>query len=78
MRYAVRRLRRKLPSATIVLGCWLKEADPAALELLREGAKADLVASSLGDALKLCIEATGVKDQRQESSDQEKSTTVAA
>jgi hypothetical protein len=63
MRYAVRRLRRKLPSATIILGCWLKEADPAALELLREGAKADLVASSLGDALKLCIEAAGVKDR---------------
>jgi predicted PurR-regulated permease PerM len=78
MRYAVRRLRRKLPSATIVLGCWVKEIDPAALESLREGAKADLVASSLGDAVKLCIEAAGVKDQRQKASKQEKSTTVAA
>jgi len=48
------------------------------LELLRGGAKADLVASSLGDALKLCIEAAGLKDQLQESSTQEKSTTVAA
>jgi hypothetical protein len=78
MRYSVRRLRRKLPKATIILGCWVKEIDPAALELLREGAKADLVATSLGEAVKLCIEATGVKDQRQEASGQEKSATVAA
>jgi predicted PurR-regulated permease PerM len=78
MRYAVRRLRRKLPSATIVLGCWVKEIGPAALESLREGAKADLVASSLGDAVKLCIEAARVKDQRQKASKQEKSATVAA
>jgi hypothetical protein len=78
MRYAVRRLRRKLPSATIVLGCWVKEINPAALESLREGAKADLVASSLGDAVKLCIEAAGVKDQRQESLGKETSATVAA
>jgi predicted PurR-regulated permease PerM len=78
MRYSVRRLRRKLPKATIILGCWVKEIDPAALELLREGAKADLVATSLGEAVKLCIEATGIKDQRQEASRQEKSATVAA
>src|SRR4051812_33216181 len=51
MRYAVRRLRRKLPKATIILGCFLRDADPAALELLREGAKADLVAASLGEAV---------------------------
>jgi hypothetical protein len=78
MRYSVRRLRRKLPKATIILGCWVKEIDPAALELLREGAKADLVATSLGEAVKLCIEATGVKDQRREASRQKKSATVAA
>jgi predicted PurR-regulated permease PerM len=60
MRYSVRRLRRKLPQATIILGCWMKDTDPGALESLREGAKADLAASSLGGALKLCIEATGV------------------
>jgi hypothetical protein len=60
MRYSVRRLRRKLPEATIILGCWLKDMAPAALEILREGAKADLAAASLGEAIKLCIEATGV------------------
>src|SRR4030088_1299468 len=53
---SVRRLRRKLPNATIVLGCWMKEMDPAALAQLRDGAKADLAAGSLANALKLCIE----------------------
>ncbi|WP_247410265.1 AI-2E family transporter [Bradyrhizobium sp. 150] len=60
MRYSVRRLRRKLPKATIILGCSMKDIEPAALESLREGAKADLAAATLGGALKLCIEATGV------------------
>jgi predicted PurR-regulated permease PerM len=59
MRYAVRRLRRRLPMATIILGCWLKDADRAALEKIRESVKADLVAVSLGEAVKLCIEAAG-------------------
>ncbi len=78
MRYSVRRLRRKLPTATIILGCWLKETDPAALEALRENAKADLVASSVADAVRLCIEAAGAKDQRQETLTQETSATAAA
>jgi predicted PurR-regulated permease PerM len=61
MRYSVRRLRRKLPKATIILGCWMRDMDPAALEELRDSAKADRAASSLGEALKLCIEATGLE-----------------
>jgi predicted PurR-regulated permease PerM len=59
MRYSVRRLRRKLPQATVILGCWMRDIDPDGLERLRDGAKADLVAGSLGEAVKLCIEATG-------------------
>lgn len=78
MRYSVRRLRRKLPKATIILACWVKEIDPAGLELLREGAKADLVAASLGEAVKLCIEATGIMEQCQEAPPLEKSATAAA
>jgi predicted PurR-regulated permease PerM len=78
MRYSVRRLRRKLPKATIILGCWVRDIEPAALELLREGAKADLVAASLGEAVKLCIEATGAEDQRQAASKKRKSATAAA
>ena len=56
MRYSVRRLRRKLPKAIIILGCWVKDIDPTALEVLRDNAKADLVAASLGETVKLCIE----------------------
>ena len=59
MRYSVRRLRRKLPKATIILGCWIQDMEPARLEQLREGAKADLAAASLGETIKLCIAATG-------------------
>ena len=79
MRYSVRRLRRKLPKATIILGCWLKDMEPAALETLREGAKADLAAASLGQAVKLCIEATGVEDDSHlAGKDEFSGTTVGA
>ena len=78
MRYSVRRLRRKLPKATIILGCWIKEMDPAALEQLREGAKADLAAASLGEAVKLCIEATGAKSQGHKKKQEKLSATTAA
>jgi predicted PurR-regulated permease PerM len=78
MRYAVRRLRRKVPKATIILGCWMKDLDPAALEQLRDGAKADLAAASLGDAVKLCIEATGLLSEPQAGSENKLSATTAA
>jgi predicted PurR-regulated permease PerM len=78
MRYSVRRLRRKLPNATIILGCWIRDIEPAALEMLREGAKADLVAASLGDAVKLCIEAAVAKDEHQAASKGGTSATAAA
>jgi predicted PurR-regulated permease PerM len=78
MRYSVRRLRRKLPKATIILGCWIKEMEPAALEQLREGAKADLAAASLGQAVKLCIEATGPESPGHEKQQDKLSSTTAA
>jgi hypothetical protein len=56
MRYSVRRLRRKLPNATIMLGCWSADKDAAALEQLRDAAKADIVAGSLREATRLCVE----------------------
>jgi len=77
MRYSVRRLRRKLPKATIILGCWMKDMDPAGLEQLRDGTKADLVAASLGEAIKLCIEATGIDSHRQTTKQDELSATTA-
>ena len=54
MRYSIRRLRRRLPEAKIVLGCWLADVDAATL---RETAKADVVATTLRDAVKLCLDA---------------------
>jgi len=63
MRYAVRRLRRRLPKATFILGCWMQEKEPAILEQMRDAVRADLVAASLGEAVKLCIEATGFMDK---------------
>jgi predicted PurR-regulated permease PerM len=78
MRYSVRRLRRKLPKATIILGCWMKDIDPAMLEQIRDSAKADLVAASLGEAVKLCIEAAGEKSHRRMISEDGPAATTAA
>jgi hypothetical protein len=64
MRYSIRRLRRKLPKAPIVLGC-LEDVDPGALEKLRDSAKADFAAASLGEGLKLCIKATEMEGRVQ-------------
>ena len=46
MRYSVRRLRRKLPKTSIMLGCWAEDISKETLEELRETAKADTVAGS--------------------------------
>jgi predicted PurR-regulated permease PerM len=78
MRYTVRRLRRKLPKATIILGCWMRDLDPTALEKLRDGAKADLAASSMGEAITLCIEATGLQGRPFTMAQDPLSTTTAA
>jgi predicted PurR-regulated permease PerM len=78
MRYSVRRLRRKLPKATIILGCWMKDMDPTALEKLRDSAKADLASASLGKAVKLCIEAAGLERHPQKMTQDQLSTTTAA
>jgi predicted PurR-regulated permease PerM len=78
MRYSVRRLRRKLPKATIILGCWMKDMDPTALEKLRDDAKADLASASLGKAVKLCIEAAGLERHPQKMTPDQLSTTTAA
>ena len=53
MRYTIRRLRRKLPSATIVLGCWTAEADTTKLA---DTVKADAISTTLRDAAKLCLD----------------------
>jgi predicted PurR-regulated permease PerM len=52
MRYTIRRIRRRLPRARVLLGCWT--AEPSAL---REAAKPDDVAVTLRDAVRACLEA---------------------
>lgn len=62
MRYAVQRLRRKLPHATIMLGCWAEGMDAEAAEQLRVATKADKAAVSLSEAVMICRVSAGAKD----------------
>ena len=56
MRYAIRRMRRKSPKAQVLLGCWMADIDTATI---REMTKADAVATTLREAVRLCLEAAG-------------------
>jgi predicted PurR-regulated permease PerM len=62
MRYSVRRLRRKLPKAIIMLGCWAESLGKEALEELREAARADTAAGSLREAMMICRAAAGAQE----------------
>ncbi len=59
MRYAVRRLRRKLPHARIMIGCWVDEA--ARADGMMEAARADYLAPSLREASRICVELAAAK-----------------
>ena len=54
MRYAVRRLRRKLPAAKVIIGCWMRESSDLPTG---ETLNADAVATTLREALLLCVRA---------------------
>lgn len=54
MRYSIRRLRKRLPNAKILLGCWMAGGVP---EGLKERVKADGLATSLKESLELCRQA---------------------
>jgi hypothetical protein len=56
-RYLVRRLRRKLPKATIVAGYWTLKADETEEQNAVTATGADLVASSLQRAVEQIIDA---------------------
>jgi predicted PurR-regulated permease PerM len=53
MRYAIRRLRRKLPQAKIILCCWMADGETTTIF---EVTKADAVAVTLRDAARICLE----------------------
>ena len=56
----------------------MKDVDPTALENLRDGAKADLASASLGEAVKLCIEAAGLERHAEKMTHDQLSMTTAA
>lgn len=57
VRYAVRRIRRRLPDARIIVGSWGVDADAA--KALCETSRSDGCVSRLVDAARLCLEAAG-------------------
>ena len=57
VRYAVRRLRRKLPGARILVGLWNGMADVERAASVKEASKADEFASTLREAAGICIAA---------------------
>ena len=58
IRYVVRRLRRILPKGTLILVCyWNEEGNKAATRAMLETAEADAYATSLREAVELCIKA---------------------
>jgi AI-2E family transporter len=54
MRYTIRRMRRRLPEAQLLLACWKADVDVA---MLRDSMKADAVATTLPEAVRVCLEA---------------------
>ena len=54
VRYAIRRLRRKLPQATILVGCWDSDADK---RTIGDMVKADVVVAKLREALDCAVRA---------------------
>jgi hypothetical protein len=64
MRYMIRRLRRKLPNIKVLLGCWLVDGDAVTLG---EAVKGDDVATTLRDAVRLCLEAARAPDHERKS-----------
>jgi hypothetical protein len=57
IRYAVRRLRRKMPRARIMVGLWNGKDSAEGALALRESSKADMFASTLREATRICIDA---------------------
>jgi predicted PurR-regulated permease PerM len=58
VRYLVRRLRRILPQGTVILVCyWVEPDDASATSKLLEAAEADAYATSLPEAVEICMAA---------------------
>jgi predicted PurR-regulated permease PerM len=64
MRYTIRRLRRKLPHAKILLGCWMTDRDTASLG---ETVKADVISTTLRDTVKHCVEVAVIQEGKDQT-----------
>jgi predicted PurR-regulated permease PerM len=60
IRYTIRRVRRRFPDAKILLGCWLADADTAPTA---DAMKADVMVTTLRDAVRLCLDAASARGQ---------------
>ncbi len=60
LRYTIRRLRRRAPTAKILVGCWSLVGNDAAALDLRAGVRADFVATTLRDAVATCLGAASL------------------
>ena len=59
LRYTIRRLRRRAPTAEILVGCWSLVGEAAAVNL-RTAVRADFVATTLRDAVETCLGAASL------------------
>lgn len=78
MRYSVRRLKRRLPKARVMLVCCATDVDQEAAKVLQEATKADLVAASMGEAVRMCVEVAQAKASQQVPLKQQDTTTNVA
>ena len=60
-RFAVRRLRRRIPNVPVITAFWMNEADPARMATLREDIRCDMCVSSLAEAVDLCLQSADAK-----------------
>jgi predicted PurR-regulated permease PerM len=74
MRYTIRRMRRRLPAAQILLACWKTDADTATL---RDSTKPEAVATTLREAVNLCLQASRNRSFRSNGQGSEASATAA-
>ena len=60
-RFAVRRLRRRIPGIPLLAAFWMAEDDRTRLTALCESARCDECVSGLPDALRICLERAAMK-----------------
>ncbi len=75
MRYTIRRMRRILPAAQVLLACWKADVDPAAL---RDSTQADAVATTLPEAARFCLEAARNSSFRADAPEPSEASATAA